>query len=62
MIENVFTPYRYGKCIMQEIEWVNLKCRNCGAEMQKYPKYDSKKNEIKTCEYCGETHILIRHI
>lgn len=47
---------------MQELEWQNLKCNNCGSKMPKYPKYDDKKNEIKTCEKCGETHVLIRNI
>lgn len=58
----IYSEFRTGKCIMQELEWQNLKCSNCGAEMPKYPQYDNKKNEIKTCEKCGETHILIRHI
>lgn len=39
MVELV--PRAYGKSLMQEIEWQNLKCRNCGAEMPKYPKYDN---------------------
>ena len=47
---------------MQELEWQNLKCSNCGAEMPKYPQYDENKNEIKTCRECGETVMLIRHI
>lgn len=60
--KRLYSDYRTGKCIMQEIEWANLKCSNCGAEMPKYPYYDNNKNEIKTCEECGETHILVRHI
>ena len=62
MTENIFTGYRTGKCIMQELEWQNLKCDKCGAEMPKYPKYDNRGNEIKTCEKCGNTHMLIRQI
>lgn len=62
MTEKIFAGYRTGKCIMQELEWQNLKCDNCGAEMPKYPQYDDKKNEIKTCKKCGRTVILIRHI
>ena len=57
-----YSELRSGKCIMQELEWQNLKCNNCGSKMPKYPKYDDKKNEIKTCEKCGETHMLIRNI
>ena len=62
MTELIYDGFRSGKCIMQEIEWQNLKCRNCGAEMPKYPKYDNTKNEIKTCSRCGESVMLVRHI
>lgn len=62
MTKMIYDDFRSGKCIMQEIEWQNLKCSKCGAEMPKYPKYDTKKNEIKICERCGETHIFVRHI
>ena len=59
---DIYSEFRTGKCIMQELEWQNLKCGNCGAEMPKYPQYDENKNEIKTCRECGETAMLIRHI
>ena len=62
MTKTIYSEFRSGKCIMQELEWQNLKCNKCGAEMPKYPKYDSKKNEIKTCERCGWSVVLIRHI
>ena len=62
MNDNIFTKYRSGNCIMQELEWQNLKCDKCGGEMPKYPKYDNRGNEIKTCEKCGNTHMLVRHI
>lgn len=62
MTKLIYDNFRCGKCIIQELEWQNLKCRRCGAELPKYPKYDSKKNELKTCEKCEETHILVRHI
>lgn len=57
-----FYSFRFGKCILQEIEWENLKCSKCGAKLPKYSKYDNNKNEIKTCEKCGESYMLIRHI
>ena len=62
MTENIYSEFRNGKCILQELEWQNLKCSRCGAEMPKYPQYDGNKNEIKTCRECGETVMLIRHI
>ena len=62
MTENIYSKFRAGKCIRQELEWQNLKCSRCGAELPKYPKYDSKKNELKTCERCGATHMLVRNI
>ena len=62
MTDNIFYRYHSGNCIMQELEWQNLKCDNCGTEMPKYSKYDNRGNEIKTCEKCGNTHMLVRHI
>lgn len=56
------SPLSFGKCMMQELKWQNMKCSKCGAELPKYPLYDNKKNEIKTCENCGKRHIMIRHI
>ena len=58
----IYSLFRGGKCFLQEIEWANMKCGKCGAELPKYPQYDYNKNEIKTCEECGESHILIRHM
>lgn len=58
----IFPKDKVGKCILQELQWQNLKCSKCGAELPKYPYYDNNKNEIKICENCGEKHMLIRHI
>ena len=62
MTDYIFTKYHSGNCILQELEWMNLHCSNCGSEMPKYSNYDNNHNEIKTCSKCGEKHILIRHL
>ena len=62
MTELIYNDFCSGKCIMQEIEWQNLKCRSCGAEMPKYPQHDKNKIEIKTCPKCGKSVVLVRHI
>lgn len=62
MTENIYSEFKTGKYILSEFDWQNLKCSRCGAELPKYVEYDSKNNEFKTCEICGETHILVRNI
>ena len=59
-MNDIYSAFRSGKCIMQELEWMNLKCKDCGADMPKYPYYDTNGNEIKICEKCGRKEILIR--
>ena len=51
-------PKNFGKCIIQEQIWANLKCRNCGGEMK--TTQNNEFESVKVCQRCGRKVLLVK--
>lgn len=55
-----FFPFNYGKVVMIENDWENLKCVKCGGEMEleKVTEFE----EVKSCKDCGRKVLFIKKL
>lgn len=59
--ENIFlSERRWGKTLMQEQQWANLKCNDCGGKLEL--EKDNEFESVKICPDCGSRSILIKKI
>lgn len=59
--ENIFlSERRWGKTLMQEQQWANLKCNDCGGKLEL--EKDNEFESVKVCQDCGSRSILIKKI
>ncbi len=55
-----FFPFNFGKTLMMECKWENLKCEKCGGEMEleKITEFE----EVKSCKDCGHKVLFIKKL
>ena len=56
----IFTKAAFSKCLIQDIEWENMKCCKCNVLLVDDPS--SEKVDVKICPVCGEKHLRIKRI
>lgn len=60
MTKLIYSHFRTGKCLMQELQWENLECKNCGEHMEVCECNEFE--EVKICPRCGKKHMLIKKV
>lgn len=55
-----FFPFNFGKALLAEEEWKNLKCDECSGEMELVK--NNEFEEVKTCKDCGYKVLLIKKL
>lgn len=60
MTEELGSPSRWGKVVLQEQQWANLKCMDCGGELELI--LNNEYEEVKQCKECGRRTLLLKKI
>lgn len=55
-----FFPFNFGKSLMIENDWNNLKCEKCGGEMEL--EKTTEFEEVKCCKDCKRRVLLIKKL
>lgn len=48
----------YGKALMQELEWENIKCEDCDRELEPYEA--NEYGQVKSCPECGKKYLWVK--
>lgn len=58
--KDIFTKAAFGKCLIQDIEWENMKCRKCDVRL--VDDHQTDEVDFKVCPVCGEKVARIKKI
>ena len=56
----MFTEAAWGKCLIGDIEWENLKCSKCDVLL--VVDHSTSDVDFKVCPLCGETYARIKRV
>lgn len=59
-MDSLFSKDSFERCVLQEEEWNNIECPNCGIKLiiEQITDY----GEYKSCPICNRRHLLLRKI
>ena len=60
--EFIFTKAAWGKCVIGDIEWANLRCRKCDVQLVMDDHSSNDNVDFKVCPVCGETYARIKRV
>lgn len=56
----MFPQSAFGKCLIQDIEWDNMKCSKCNVLLM--DDHSTDDVDVKVCPVCGGKHARIKNV